>query len=278
MEARDSIKRHYNQIPNRSIEERRNLDTINIRLYNNFIKSVLFRNYIYSNDRVLDFGIGKGGDLKKYQKADILLLYGLDIANRSLLDALDRARGFHLDFKLILKVKDCYTKPFNLYKQFEIISIQFSFHYSFEKEEYLDCTLGNISRHLVNGGHVLITLPQKEEILRRKARQCLSNKFFKIEFTDSENKSIYGNSYIYTLHGSINECIEYLVDVPELQRKAMNYELELVQNVSFDTFFDENIVLNEELYESMKLVNLRHEEHEVTSLHHILVFKKRGVS
>lgn len=277
MEARDSIKRHYNQIPNRSLSERKNLDAINIRNYNNFIKSCLFRKFIYLKDTVLDFGIGKGGDFRKYQKSEISLLYGLDIANRSLLDALARAREFRLDFKLILKNKDCYTRPFDLYKQFNIISIQFSFHYSFEREEYIDCTLGNISRHLLNGGHVLITLPCKEEILKRKMRNALSNRFFKIEFVDPNNKAIYGNSYYYTLQGSLNECIEYLVDVPTLRTKALKYGLELIENCSFDCFFDENVALNEELYSYMKLVELTSEEHEVTSLHHILVFRKRNI-
>lgn len=275
MDAKESIKKHYNQISNKSVEERKNSPSINIRNHNNFIKSCLFRKYILPGDKVLDFGIGKGGDFKKYEKSQVDEVYGLDIANRSILDALSRAReSCPPRFKLTLKAKDCFSKKFDLRKTFNIISIQFSFHYALAKEEYLDCTLGNIARHLSTSGYVLITIPCKEEILRRKAKKCLSNKFFKIEFLDPDKKDVFGYSYYYSLVDALTECIEYLVDVPEVEKKARELGLELVENTSFDDFFEENVILNQGLLNNMRLSPLSPEEKEVTSLHQVLVFKK----
>lgn len=274
MDDRESIKKHYNKIPNKSIQERKHTRNINIRNANNFVKSCLMKKCIYNVDNVLDFGIGKGGDLKKYDSIGVKEVYGVDIANRSILDALRRARDAKLSFKLVLKVKDCFTSPFDLKKKFNVISIQFSFHYCFCKEEYVDITLDNISRHLKNDGRVLITIPSKEEILRRKELGRLSNKFYSINFKNKDSQEIYGNAYFYSLIDSLDECVEYLVDVDVLREKAIKKGLELDFRVNFREFFEENATLYPQIYENIVTKELNREENEVVDLHEILVFKK----
>jgi mRNA (guanine-N7-)-methyltransferase len=116
-------------------------------------------------------GFGKGGDLKKYNHLNIKELYGLDVANRSILDVLERARSTYIYYKLVLKVQDCYNKEFDLEKRFHIISSQFSLHYCFEREEYLNITLGNIERHLFINGYLIITSPSKERILQKEKKE-----------------------------------------------------------------------------------------------------------
>ncbi|ELA42686.1 uncharacterized protein VICG_00001 [Vittaforma corneae ATCC 50505] len=274
MDDKESIKRHYNQIPNKSRQERRHTRNINIRNANNFIKSCIIKSYVKPCDSVLDIGVGKGGDFIKYQIAKVKEVYGLDIANRSILDALSRARESHIDFKLVLKVKDCFTTRFDLRKKFDIVSIQFSFHYCFAKEEYVHVTLDNIEKHLVKNGHVLITIPCKEEILKRAKEDNLSNRFYSIRFKDRDSEKIYGNAYYYTLLDSVNDCVEYLVDMKTLVSKAQQRGLELVKNTPFREFYDENAKLYTELHDRLVSRPLNKEEEEVVSLHHIIVFKK----
>lgn len=276
MDDRETIKRHYNQIPNKSREERKHTMNINIRNANNFIKSCLIKLYVKPRDSVLDIGVGKGGDFKKYQIAKVREVYGLDIANRSILDALSRARESHIDFKLVLKVKDCFTTEIDLRKKFDVVSIQFSFHYCFAKEQYVDITLDNIGRHLVSNGYVLITIPYKEEILKRAKDDKLSNRFYSIRLKDRCSEEVYGNAYYFTLVDSVNDCVEYLVDMRALTEKAQQRGLKLVQDTPFREFYEENAALYPELCSRLVPKALNREEEEVVSLHHVIVFKKIG--
>ncbi|KAM0680805.1 mRNA cap guanine-N7 methyltransferase [Glugoides intestinalis] len=276
MEEKESIKKHYNVRPNKSIQERKLTRNINIRNANNFIKSCLLKKYIQSTDNILDLGVGKGGDFKKYQILGVKEVYGFDIANRSILDALERARATNLDFKLVLKVKDCFSTEFELNKTFNVISIQFSFHYCFVQEDYLNTTLKNISKHLKKDGVVLITIPSKKEILRRAECDQLSNQFYKIEFKKMDMIGVFGNAYYYTLVDSLDSCVEYLVDVDVLAEKALERGLVLEEQTPFDKFLAENRVLHESLYRKLVPVELNQDENDVVSLHEILVFRKTG--
>lgn len=276
MEDKDTIKRHYNKMQNKSIVERRQSPSINIRDANNFIKSALFKMHISRANKVLDIGFGSGGDLKKYQLAEVSEVYGLDIANKRILDALKRARTMSIDFKLILKVKDCFSNELNLKRQFDIVSCQFTFHYCFESEKNVEIALDNIARHLKCGGRVLLTIPSKQEILRRKRSEQLSNRFYNIEFKN-ESDSIYGASYYYSLIDSVNECVEYLVDMDALTTKAKEKGLEVVSNITFENFFDDSCKSYPEMYRRMVKQDLSLEEREVVYLYHIVVLRKLGI-
>lgn len=278
MNDREQIKKHYNQISNKTPDERKSTANINIRNVNNFIKSCLIKEYMLPYCTVLDIGVGKGGDFKKYQAAKVSEVYGLDVANRSILDALERARSSGgLCFKLVLKVKDCFTSKFDLKKEFDFISIQFSFHYCFAKEEYVNITLDNIYRHLKPNGCVIITTPFKEEILKRKAEGRLSNKYYSIKFRQDDIKGTYGDAYSYTLVDSLDDCVEYLVDSKELIDKAAEKGLHIVLNQSFKEYYESRALLYTDLYNRMVPNELNNEELEVVNLHKIFVFKKAWV-
>lgn len=273
MEDKDAVRRHYNQIANKSISERKLARNINIRNAHNFIKSCLFKNYIATMSTVLDLGIGKGGDLKKYQSVGIGELYGVDIANRSIIDAIERAREIDPGFKVVLKTRDCYTQELDFRKKFDVISMQFTFHYCFAREEHVDVTLSNIVKHLARGGCVLMTMPCKREILRRREACTLSNRFYKIEFRTQNSNQLYGNAYRYSLVDSVDGCVEYLVDMDELTRKMGLRGLELVEDTPFEKFYKDNVILHKGLYDRMKIRALDRDEREVMALHHVVVYK-----
>lgn len=273
MEDKEAIKRHYNQIANKSISERKLARNIKIRNVHNFIKSCFFKNYIAPMSTVLDLGIGKGGDLKKYQNVGIKELYGVDIANRSIIDAIERAREMNPEFKVVLKTRDCYTQELDFKRKFDVVSAQFTFHYCFASEDNVDTALNNIVRHLVRGGYVLMTMPCKKEILRRRKACTLSNKFYKIEFKDPGSDQVYGNAYRFSLVDSVNECVEYLVDMDELTRKMCLRGLELVEDTPFEEFYNSNLILHKGLHSRMKIKALSKDEREVMTLHHAVVYR-----
>jgi len=273
MENKEAVKRHYNRISNKSMEERRHSMSINIRNANNFVKLCLMKAYINPSDRVLELGVGKGGDLKKYQSLDVAEVYGVDIANRSILDALKRARETMVEFKLVLKIKDCFGTELDLKQEFNIVSLQFTFHYCFGSEKNVGITLSNIAKHLKTGGMALITLPWKDEIIRRREGGWLSNSFYSIRFKDVSDE-IYGNAYYYTLVDSVNDCLEYLVDIPTVETKAGERGLEILKCVSFQSFLEESCTLYPWLYRRMVPAELTEEEREVIYLYQILVLRK----
>lgn len=275
MEERDTIRSHYNQISNKSIEERKSTKNFNIRMVNNFIKTCLFRKYIRKNDIVLDIGIGKGGDFQKYEKMKISELYGVDIADRSILDATIRAREGEYPFKITLKTRDAYGELLNFKKMFDVVSIQFSFHYAFVSEKNLDTAIENISNALPYDGVLMITIPSKDEILDRRKKNKLSNDFYKIDFRDNISNEIYGNYYFYSQVDSINDCIEYLVDLPTLESKFYKKEMEMVYKCNFLGFLkDEICYYPSHVIAKHNISNLTEEEKNVIDLYDVIVFRK----
>lgn len=274
MDDREQIRKHYNQIPNRSINERRNLRNLTVRNTNNFIKQCLIKKYVQRLDIILDLGIGKGGDFRKYDHLGIREVYGLDIANRSILDALERAREGRYKFHITLKVKDCFSTEFDLKKKFDVVTAQFSFHYCFAKEKYLDTTLSNIDRHLKPGGYFIMTIPSKREILKRLERNRLSNELFKIEFKNKDSKEIFGNAYYYTLVDSVNDCVEYLVDIDVLKEKTSKKGWILVEETPFQRFYEDSSSLYGDLFSKLVRREPTPTDMEVITLHDVVVFKK----
>lgn len=275
MDDQEIIKAHYNSRANKSVTERQNTRNINIRNANNFIKTCLINKYIRRGDKVLDLGIGKGGDFRKYEKAGVSEIYGLDIANRSILDATARAREGQYGFKIILKTKDAFGTEFKLKRAFDVVSAQFSFHYSFQSESTLDTTLKNIDSHLNYDGYLIFTTLDKNEILRRKRENKLKNSYYQIEFKGPESTEIYGNAYYYTLVDSVDDCIEYLVDMDELVRKLNGYGFVLVENKSFGKFKALERSNNSGSYRKIANRPLDEEEESVFNLHIVVVFQKR---
>jgi len=80
MKVNDNVARHYSERPNSSRLERESSPIIDLRSFNNWIKSVLINKYSQlayrrengaSNENVLDICGGKGGDLQKWAKAHV---------------------------------------------------------------------------------------------------------------------------------------------------------------------------------------------------------------
>lgn len=67
---------HYNSRPDVGVEKRKESTIFRLKSFNNWLKSVLIGRYARPRDRVLDVGVGKGGDLLKWSKAKIQFFVG----------------------------------------------------------------------------------------------------------------------------------------------------------------------------------------------------------
>lgn len=69
---------HYNSRPNLQPSERVRSSIIHLRDFNNWVKSVLIREFVsQGNLKVLDLACGKGGDLFKWDKARVSHVTGV---------------------------------------------------------------------------------------------------------------------------------------------------------------------------------------------------------
>lgn len=288
------IAEHYNRITTKSYAERKKSSIISIRNMNNFIKSVLFNLYIAKNDRVLDLGCGKGGDLLKYKKIGISYYYGLDIADKSIDECTLRYNRHRCPFKADFDVCDVYHSTLNLGRQFDVISIQFSFHYSFESEDSFAATKHNINEHLLENGYLLLTVPDRDVILRRyhrskaendvteknnseqqtKSNISFGNEYYTIEFPTTPSDKVFGNQYYFHLQEAVNECVEFLIDIRYLVQEMKKINLLVVENTNFMSFYNANSGKFAGLRRKMLPMRLNTDEVKVMELYRVIVFQK----
>ncbi|KAL0113240.1 hypothetical protein PUN28_012412 [Cardiocondyla obscurior] len=238
-----------------------------MRNFNNWIKSMLINEYIVkirqgksfgASLRVLDMCCGKGGDLFKWKKANISHLICADIAEVSLEQCQQRYneivnrtgskdRGFAPIFSAEFITADC-TKVRLREKfgdpsmQVDLVSCQFSFHYSFESLSQAECMLQNASETLKPGGYFIGTIPDTYDLVSRWQKtdgNKFGNDVYSVEFLceDKIKPPLFGAKYNFYLDGVVN-CPEFLVHLPTLRKLALKYGLEFVSFERFEEYFE----------------------------------------
>lgn len=263
------VAQHYNQIQEKGLAERKQSRIFHMRNFNNWVKSMLIKEYCEKLKEkdiekrcVLDIGAGKGGDLLKWKKGGIHYLVCADIAETSveqckqryieMKDRHKRQRERGRCFEAEFITADCTKESLkNLYKdpeiKFDIVSIQFAFHYCFESLGQARTMLKNVSECLKPGGFFIGTLPDAYEIMKRleESDDChFGNDVYSITFPSKDKPSLFGAKYDFHLEGVV-DCPEFLVYFPALLRLAEEVDLELLYCKKFDEFFDEKREIQE---------------------------------
>lgn len=212
LNAAEVIAEHYNAVPERGREWRGTESKIKgMRSLNNWIKSTLIQKFsrpeIPVRDmKVLDMACGKGGDLGKWEKApQVPILYvGCDIAAVSINQAKERYtsnnqrnryRGPRMDAQFF--VHDTFAHSFidiPLIRNigfnpnvgpggiiqggmatggFDVVSMMFALHYSFETEELARGMLKNVSGALKKGGRFIGVMPNSD-VLTAQVKRLLA--------------------------------------------------------------------------------------------------------
>lgn len=167
------------------------------RKFNNWIKSNVIYNYcntINKKKTVLDIGCGRGGDIMKWNDANIKLYIGLDPDYDGLYDSIDSAIVRYSNLKkkynnftnmifinadarydLISEIQKKYINTFNenvknidnylKNKKYDIISYQFSIHYLFENDNTINNII-NIHNNLLKiNGYILCCLIEPTRLM-----------------------------------------------------------------------------------------------------------------
>lgn len=283
-----NVAQHYNKLSEQSRTERQNSSIINIRQFNNWIKSVLIAKYVRKNDVVLDFCCGKGGDLMKYKHAEIREWHGIDIADNSVRQALQRYINMNAPFKANFYVGDLTSidLPSQLPNelQFSVAACQFALHYSWKDEASARTFFKNAVSKLKPNGHFIVTTTDAY-VLKHKLLESedniIQNSVSEARFKSKDmNKSdgFFGIEYNFTLKERIENCSEYIVHPRMLISLAKDYGMEVVENFNFHQFFqryaDEFLKLTKNF--RITELNFTEDEWDTIYLYRVFVFQKQS--
>ncbi|RUP47727.1 guanine-N(7)-methyltransferase domain-containing protein [Jimgerdemannia flammicorona] len=280
---------HYNDRPNVDVHQREESKILRLKNFNNWTKSVLIAHYCKRDYSVLDMGCGKGGDIQKWGLAKIKEYVGADIADVSIKQAQERYRDRPPGYPATFLALDCYsvrfpipaqfiTHPQNIFhpmspyislhssfrqnslapllppnQTFDLVSMQFCLHYSFETEAKARQMLTNVTSNMVSGGWFIGTIPEANWIVKRlrgvpregdpalpEAERTeplkFGNSIYSIRFEQPEPFGKFGCKYWFHLEDAV-DCPEYLVHFPTFQSLASEYGLELRLKTGFHEFY-----------------------------------------
>ncbi|KAF9972222.1 mRNA cap guanine-N7 methyltransferase [Actinomortierella ambigua] len=285
------VANHYNARPDVGVEKRKESAIYHLKSFNNWLKSVLISRYARHGFNVLDIGVGKGGDLLKWSKARIGNFVGCDIASVSVEQARARYQSMRKPpFSAEFHALDCYSEPLSTVvsadQVFDMVSMQFCLHYSFETEKKARMMLHNVSSQLRPGGVFIGTIPDAYWIVKKlKSGPSdilkIGNSIYSIRFERRDTFEKFGAKYWFHLEDAIDDCPEYLVHMPTFQTLAEEYGLELVYNKKFHQVYEEaskEPELKDLLYRMNVIQDRAHlseDEWEAANIYLAFVFRKK---
>uniref|UniRef100_A0A0A9YUQ9 mRNA cap guanine-N(7) methyltransferase n=1 Tax=Lygus hesperus TaxID=30085 RepID=A0A0A9YUQ9_LYGHE len=255
------VQKHYNSIQEKGLDHRNQSRIVYLRNFNNWIKGMLIDEYLTmikekkKKDeplRVIDMCCGKGGDLLKWNKGEVNHAILVDIADQSVADAQKRytdmkaktPRLFSAEF-LVADVTRTSIRALmkDPTMKVDLVSCQFSLHYSFESLPQAEKMLENISASLKKGGYFIGTVPNAYDIVGRKRlgkTNWFGNSVFTITFEDTlpEPLPLFGARYNFHLH-EVLDCPEYLVHFPTFERLAERYGFKSIKKKRFQNYYED---------------------------------------
>ncbi|XP_044743867.1 mRNA cap guanine-N7 methyltransferase [Chrysoperla carnea] len=260
------VAQHYNALEEKGLDERLKSRIFYMRNFNNWIKSRLINEYLTkvrdgksygAHTKVLDMCCGKGGDLLKWRKGNIHHLICSDIASVSVEQCESRYKYmFERNNQGYNNRQQKFTAEFipaDLTKsrlrekyqdktiELDLVSCQFSFHYSFESLQQAECMLQNASECLKPGGYFIGTIPDANELVarqRKSGQTTFGNAIYNVTFRcDTDKPPIFGAKYDFHLEGVV-DCPEFLVHFPTFVKLAAKFGLKLVSKERFDEYYN----------------------------------------
>ncbi len=203
-----------------------------LRKFHNFIKAELIGETAIQFKKpvsLLDISVGKGGDLQKWEHADIEIVYGIDPDAESIEEAKQRfveavkENRIKSSRKYTFEQKAIADTSTYINKKFDIVSCQFTLHYFFVSDDMLEMVIGKISGALKQGGYFIGTT-----LLGTKVKEFIKDNKFKDKVDihevdeDSYKMKLLDTAQIYN-----KDLVEYYVNFDKFKRVCTSYGLEL---------------------------------------------------
>ena len=237
-------------------------DSKQLRVFHNKVKSLLIRKYANNSNLLIDIGVGRGGDMYKWNKCNIRNVYGYDIDEISILEANKRYDLSEID-KSVFKYSFYYHPDIQTFvhslKHANIdkvnhISCQFVIHYFFQNESSINDFFSNISGLLKLNGVFFGTFmcAERLRLLTNTFTTSFHNSSFFVNPSTIDESNDVGNRVdvhlTNTLYfGEQSVSIEYLVFKDVLTKYAKQYGLDLIEFKDFSEFYnDQNVSLSDD--------------------------------
>ncbi|KEG13445.1 putative mRNA capping methyltransferase [Trypanosoma grayi] len=303
----------YNEVARRRTGDLSSKETP-FRFFSNYVKKCLIQFALdhikhkagRRNALVLDLASGRGGDIGKWlhsQSPELsfatknlpperlvraAFLECHDVSPECVAAAQKRYSEFSSSAvcKCVFTVSDCFSEEFlrsqllmsEHYGKYDIVSIQFAFHYACDTLERIDMLLGAIAGALATEGVFIATTVDEETLsqrVREKRTEC--GGLFAISFDSKPlwegEKLAVGTKYRFALDGFV-DCDEYVVPMAYVRERARHYGMEEVVEFSkpFRSFYADykgDSSKNKGMY-------LVRGEMDLATLYRSLCFRKTG--
>ena len=228
-----------------------------MRSFHNKVKQILImmvREKHKTDDLLLlDIGVGRGGDICKWKRANIKTVIGLDIDLNSIMEARKRykeANLIHTNYSFhLMRPDETINKV--LYsigkhtKKFHMISCQFALHYFCGSLNKLSGLLRDVRDKLLPGGFFIGTLMDGDSVLNLLSnKDVYENSAMRIR-KHFENPKGIGDLIQFALTGTLYfgenfVSNEYVIMKDVLVNECKNHNLELIHWTFFSEFQKES--------------------------------------
>ncbi len=257
-----SRARMYDQMAemhaNVSFHHRRQFDTTTVRHLNNFVKACMIDTAcaaikLESRDaglRIADIACGRGQDQSKWMYGTracgkhIANYYGIDLSQADVSSAISMSEKYITPHGGVASIEcaDMGTTPWRIPSEsVHALSCQLALHYLFDQEAHVRHFFSECHRVLAPNSCLLLSFADGRSIVRR-ARDSAGNhdaKYYSLRVPStsyaSKLKSCFGNQYVFTMPGSVENVPEYLCHEGMLCKIATEYGF--IPGKSF--YFDE---------------------------------------
>jgi hypothetical protein len=282
--------------------------TVSLRKFHNNIKLNLYKDYLKRGANILELASGRGGDIPKLQRQNVNYALLIDVDAEGVKEASNSIK--YLSSSQNSKNKKTQTQQFdfavgnastdltteikthmeqNNIKAFDMVSIQFAFHYFFKNKETFANIFKNIDTYLASGGYFIATfldgntifeLLKKQNSITNKnnatnttnatnAKNTSTQPLYKIEkkYAASKKKIADFGTTVSVLFETIGEHDEYLINIDFVTDYFTEHGYKVVDTAMFDTKLDK-------WQQNRSDMQLSEVEQKYTKLNRYLVLQK----
>jgi mRNA (guanine-N7-)-methyltransferase len=317
-----SVKVEFDKFVNSEISKRRKNSSISLlRTFHNNIKktliesiSNLYRLTHKPEINCLDIAVGRGGDLYKWNSANIKNVFGFDKSrdsiesinpfNQGAIERYSKSTGLKVNVEFavgdavqptveLINTLSSFMKRNNI-NGFEIMSCQFALHYFFQSETALRNMFQIFGQFVKKGGYFFGTTVDGKKVTELLgSTSSFNSKLLTItkKFKSINPRKPYGNQYIFKINDSVDqgnyfntmgESVEYLVNLEQFKAIASEYKFVPVYLNFFEPIPGKNnayttspdFVSFDDIYNLSPKKSLSEEEIPINNLYTTFVFMK----